>query len=168
MLLRLLSAFALLALTGCLGYRVGAVKPEAFSHIRKIAIPTFVNQSQEPRSAVLVTNTVIRQMQTDGTYEISSEERADAVLEATIKQIRRRQARSARFDTLRTSELEFTLEVEFRLRDVKTNATLDSGIVEGTTSQFLDPNLQLSERQALPLAAQRVAENLVSRISEGW
>ncbi len=162
----------LLAALACVlpacGYRLGYVKPANYSHIRSLHIPTFANDTLEPRSSVLVTNAVIQQFQRDGTYRIGSAKNADAALEAAIERLERWQARSARFNTLRTSELEFTLVVRYRFRDLRTNQILDEGVVEGETSRFLDANLQLSERQALPLAAERLAENLVSRLSEGW
>jgi len=163
----LLSLLFVLTLSGC-GYRMGYVKPVAFQSLQKIYIPTFKNETLEPRSSVLVTNAVIQQMQRDGTYAVANKANADAVLEASITELERRQARSSRFDTLRTSELDFTLRVHYVLRDLRSNEVIDEGNIQGRTSQFLDPNFQLSERQALPLAAEKVAANLVSRLSEGW
>lgn len=160
-------AVVLGAFAGC-GYRLGYVKPVKYARIHTLYIPTFKNETQEPRSAVLVTNAVIQQFQRDGTYRVGSADGADAVLEASIVRLNRRQARSTRFDTLRTSELEYTLVLDYRFRDLRTNEILDQGLIDGETSRFLDPNFQLSERQALPLAAERLAENLVSRLSEGW
>ncbi|MGY8686655.1 MAG: LPS assembly lipoprotein LptE [Verrucomicrobiales bacterium] len=157
----------LLVFSGC-GYKLGYVKPASYQHVRSLYIPTFKNNTLEPRSSVLVTNAVIQQFQRDGSYRISTADRADAVLEASIVDLKRRQARSARFNTLRTSELEFTLVVDYQFRSLRTNEILDEGTIEGETSRFLDPNFQLSERQALPIAAERLAENMVSRLSEGW
>ncbi len=167
LLFGLAACFLFLGLPGC-GYRLGYVKPEAYARYRTLYIPTFKNETQEPRSAVLVTNAVIQQFQRDGTYRVGNAENADAILEVSIVRLERRQARSTRFNTLRTSELEFTLVADYRFRDLRTNEILDQGLVEGETSRFLDANFQLSERQALPLAAEKLAENLVSRLSEGW
>ena len=163
----LVTLSVLLSMAGC-GYKLGYVKPAGYQQVRSIYIPTFKNDTLEPRSAVLITNAVIQQLQRDGTYGVGTADRADAVLEATIVDLKRRQARSARFNTLRTSELEFTLVVDYRFRSLRTNEILDEGTIEGETSRFLDPNFQLSERQALPIAAERLAENMVSRLSEGW
>lgn len=167
-LLRNVVAFvALLGLTSC-GYKLGYVKPAKFASVTTIYVPTFKNETLEPRSSVLVTNAVIQQFQRDGTYSVGSANRSDAILEASIVDLKRQQTRSARFNTLRTSELEFTLVVDFKLRNRRTGEVLDEGQVEGEAAQFLDPNFQLSERQALPHAAERLAEGLVSRLSEGW
>ena len=163
----LLGLVVLLGMTSC-GYWLGYVKPAKFPNIRTVYVPTFQNETLEPRSSVLVTNAVIQQMQRDGTYRVGSANRSDAVLEASIMELNRQQTRSVRFDTLRTSELRFTLVVNYILRDRRTQEILDQGTVEGQVSRFLDPNFQLSERQALPDAAERLAENLVSRLGEGW
>ena len=161
----------LVLLCGCLascGYHLGYVKPAAYQTVKRVYVPTFKNLTQEPRSAVLVTNAVIQQMQRDGTYRLSNVRDADAILDASIVSIDRRQARSARFDTLRTAELDFTLVVNYQFREMRSNEVLGEGEVSGRVSQFLDPNFQLSERQALPLMAEKVAESLVSELSEGW
>ncbi len=162
-----LALMFLIGLTNC-GYKLGYVKPAKFASVTTIYVPTFKNETLEPRSAVFVTNAVIQQFQRDGTYSIGSANRSDAILEASIVELNRRQTRSARFNTLRTSELEFTLVVAFKLRSRRTGEILDEGQVEGEVSQFLDPNFQLSERQALPHVAERLAESLVSRLGEGW
>ena len=163
----LLASVALLGSSGC-GYHLGIVKPASYAGINTIYVPTLKNETQEPRSAALVTNALIQQFQRDGTYRIGKEESSDGALEATMKRLERRQVRSTRFDALRTSELEFTLVVHYRFRDLRTQEILDEGTIEGVSNSFLDPNFQLSERQALALAAEKLAENLVSRLSEGW
>jgi hypothetical protein len=158
----------LVGLVGCAGYQLGAVKPSAFADIRTMAIPTFKNKTQEPRAAVLVTNAVIGQMQTDGTYQIETVDKADAVLRASITNIIRRQLRGARTDVLKTRELEVILEVEYVIEDLGTGSEIDSGTVTGRTNIFLDPNFQLSERQAVQNAAERLAITLTSRLTEGF
>ena len=45
---------------------------------------------------------------------------------------------------------------------------LHSSSVTGESQTLIDPNLQLSETQALEDAAQRAAINLANDICEGW
>ena len=169
---RLVSLLALTAtlggLVGCAGYKLGAVKPAALADIRSMAVPTFINQTQEPRASVLVTNALIGKMMTDGTYEISTIDKADAVLRGTITDINRRQLRGTRIDVLRTRELEVSVVVEYVVEDLGTGSEIDSGTVTGKTNIFLDPNFQLSERQAVQDAAERLAFSLTSRLTEGF
>ena len=133
-----------------------------------MAIPTFINNTQEPRASVLITNAVIGQMQTDGTYRIDTEDKADAVLRGTITNIERRQLRGARTDVLKTRELEVSVVVDFVVEDLGTGSEIDRGSVRGRTNIFLDPNFQLTERQAVQDAAEKLAIALTSRLTEGF
>ena len=153
---------------GCAGYQLGSVKPSAMADIHSIAIPTFKNLTLEPKSAVLVTNAVIGQMQTDGTYAIKTLEEADAVLRASITNIVKRPLRGARTDVLKTREMEVSLVVEYVVEDLGTGSEIDRGTVTGRTNIFLDPNFQLTERQAVQAAAEQLAIELTSRLTEGF
>jgi outer membrane lipopolysaccharide assembly protein LptE/RlpB len=165
---RLIAGAAALVLTSCAGYHAGSDKPGHMEHIQSLAVPTFKNLTLEPRSAVLVTNNVVRQFQTDGTYQIKDSQNADAVLRGTIRDFTRRQLRSARNNNLRTRELELILYVDYTVEDPASGNVLSRGTVNGSTSVFLDPNFQLSERQAIDDASRKMAEELVSRLAEGW
>ena len=183
---------ALSVLTGCAGgngYQLGSVKPSAYQEINRIFIPTFENKTLEPRVASIVTNAVIKQLQTDGTYAVSTKESADAILKGTIRRVERRQLRAARTNTLKTTELNVFIVVEWSLRDPKTGEKIDyaasrnlddtardsatalrnrPGRVIGRTIQFIDSNFQTSERNAIPVAAEDAAKILVSQLAEGW
>jgi hypothetical protein len=189
--LRFLAAAALgaLLLPGCAGYRLGDVKPSAYAHIKNLYVPTFQNETLEPRLNVLVTNAVISALQQDGTFKITNKDQADATLAASIREIRRYQQRSTQTEVLKTREMLEHIQIDFHLEDPKTGKTysaadafgIDSanrlttegarvrtGNVSGSTSVFLDRNFELSERQALALAAQDAAEQIVSQLTEGW
>jgi len=182
-------SFAAVAMSGCAGYKMGSVKPSAYSHINTISVPTFENRTLEPRVSVLVTNAVIKQIQRDGTFEIDTTAKADAELRGTISRIERQQLRSARTDTFQSTELLSYLVIRWALHDPVTGEKLDfaqardidDNNVDGTsglrvrpgqnlgrTIVFLDPNFQTSERGAIPVAAQKMAEQLVSQLTEGW
>jgi len=60
-----------LFLTGCLGYHVGPVKPGVLRDVHTIAVPTFENKTLLPRIEVLITDSVIKQLQQDGTYKVA-------------------------------------------------------------------------------------------------
>lgn len=164
----LFTAAAALLLPGCAGYTTGSGKPGRMANVESIAVPTFRNLTLEPRSAVLVTNNVVRQFQLDGTYQIKDAQEADAVLRGTIREFARRQLRSARNNNLRTRELELLMTVDFVVEEPVTGNLLSKGTVQGSTSVFLDPNFQLSERQAIDDASRKMSEELVSRLAEGW
>ena len=156
-----------LALCGCLGYHVGPVKPYYLRDVHTIAVPTFKNRTLVPRIEVLVTDTVIKQLQQDGTFQIVSGDKADATLAGEIFSIIRSPARSVRGNVLATTEFSLALRVKYSLtgRDGK---DLAASQAVGTTSFFVSSDVTTDERQALPLATEDLATRLVSQLSEGW
>lgn len=156
------------ALSGCAGYRLGPAKPAFLKDVHTIAVPTFRNDTLEPRLEVLVTDTVIKQLQQDGTYQVTTEANADAILTATIEKIQRNPARSVRGNVLLTREFNLALTLRFQFADRATGRVLDSGSLIGTTSFFVGSDLEQNERQAIPLAAEQVAVRLASQLTEGF
>lgn len=175
----LAAALACLGLSGCLGYHIGPAKPSYLSDIHTIAIPTFENKTLLPRVEVLVTDTVIKQFQQDGTYRITGGDKADATLKGEIFRISRSPARSVRGNVLSTREFNLTMHVKYKLVGPDGKPLAPEGEVIGTTSFFTSStgtadNQQLigdittDERQALPLATEELANHLVTQLSEGW
>lgn len=153
-------------LSGCAGYHVGPVAPKFMSGVRTIAVPTFRNESLEPRMEVLVTNIVIKQLQQDGTYQVTDPEHADAVLDGKIEKVTRRPSRSVRGNIQATREFVVSLTLKYEVR--RRGQLLTAQSVVGDTSFFVGSEVQQEERQALPLAAEDAAVRLVSQLTEGW
>src|SRR4029079_9752709 len=78
-------AASLLILPGCAGYHTGVNKPKQLVNVTKLAVPTFKNETLQPRLEVLVTDAVIKHLQIQGTYKIVAVDEADAVLHGTIE-----------------------------------------------------------------------------------
>jgi len=183
-----------LLFTGCAGYQLGDVKPGVYRDINKLHVPPFKNLTLEPRFSSLVTNAVLAEMQSDGTYEVSSRANADAVLVGSIREVQKRQLRAVRTDTLKSRELSLYLIVDFHLEDPQTGARIGDrvargdievptddklgteeeilgarqGRVVGETIQFVDPSFQVGERNALSFVAEDLADKLVSQLANGW
>ena len=162
----LLPALALL-LPSCAGYQLGSSKPSHLQAITKLYVPTFKNDTLEPRIAVLVTNAVIKQIQLSGAYQIVSQDEADATLIGEIDTVDRSQFRAVRSNTLRTSELLVRLLVNYKIVDTS-EARIHTGRVTADSNVVLDPNFQTSERQAFTDVAERLSHRLVDEISDGW
>jgi hypothetical protein len=162
------AAFVGFLFNGCAGYHIGPVKPAYLHAVQSIAVPTFKNSTLEPRIEVLVTGTVIKQFQQDGTYRIASDGNADAILKGEITRISRAPSRSVRGNVLATEEFSLTIRVRYRL--VGRDGTMISPPAEvtGSSSFFVGSDVATDERQALPLATEEVATHLVSQVSEGW
>ena len=154
-------------LQGCAGYHLGPAKPGYLRDVQTIAVPMFRNTTLVPRIEALVTSTVIKQFQQDGTYRIVDGDAADAVVKGEIVAVTRSPARSVRGNVLATTEFNLSVTVRFTVlgRDGK---HLGAGQVAGTTSFFVGSDVSTDERQALPLAAEELARHMVSQLSEGW
>lgn len=167
----MMKTFALLlgalALAGC-AYSLGDARPSMMRGIQTLAVPTSQNKTLEPNVEGLLADTIVKQLQTDGTYSINYERNADATLYTTLVNVDRRAARSLRGNVLATSEYELATTVEFKVIENDTGRQLMSGLVIGNTSFFVSPDLQTDEQQALPLAFSDAAVKLASRIGEGF
>jgi hypothetical protein len=113
-------AFASLLLAGlvqgCAGYHVGPAKPAYLRDVHTIAVPMFGNTTLVPRIEALITGTIIKQFQQDGTYRIANADTADAVLKGEIVAVSRSPARSLRGNVLSTTEFYLTISVKYSLR----------------------------------------------------
>jgi Lipopolysaccharide-assembly len=162
------AALACLSLSGCLGYHIGPAKPYYLRDVHSIAIPTFENKTLIPRVEVLITDTVIKQFQQDGTFQIVSGDKADATLKGEVVRISRSPARSVRGNVLATSEFNLGVQVKYRLVGRDGKEVSPGGDVTGGTSFFVGTDVTTDERQALPLATEELATRLVTQLSEGW
>jgi len=167
-MMRLLTVFLAIGLLAGCGYKLGEIRPTPMRSVRTLAVPTFKNKTYEPRVEVLLADTLIKQLQQDGTYTIVSDNSADAILYCTLTQIERRSLRSVQNNVLATSEFGLTMEIAYEVVDRVTGIILMQGIVRGNSSFFANSDLQTTERQAIPLAAQSAAVEITTRLSEGW
>lgn len=166
---KVFSTFLLASLlSGCAGYHLGPAKPAYLREIHTIAVPTFRNSTLVPRIEVLVTGTVIKQFQQDGTFRIANEDSADAILKGEIVAVSRSPARSVRGNVLSTTEFNLGLRVSYSLVGRDGRVLKASGQAGGGTSFFVGTDVSTDERQALPLAAEQLAGQLVSQLTEGW
>jgi hypothetical protein len=156
-------------LTGCAGYHLGSVQPHFMEGIHSIAIPTFRNATLNPNIEVLATDTVIRQFQEDGTYKVASSlDTADAVLEGEIMQVNRTPSRSVISDVQATQEFNMSLIIHYTVKRKATGEIEDDKNVIGSTSFFVSGDVNQDEIQAVPLAAQNAAVQIIRELAEGW
>ena len=162
----------LLALGGC-GYHLGEIKPTPMRRVTTIAVNTFTNKTLLPRVEAQTADAVVKQFQQDGTYRIESSDRADAIVEGSIESVQRQPMRVFASNVLQTSEFELTLIVKYRVIDRITGAVLMEGRAVGVTPFFtetdrVNSDLVTNQNMNYPIAAQRMAEKLVSKVAEGW
>ncbi len=163
---------AVLFLSGC-GYTLGEIKPSGMRRVNTIAVTTFQNRTVVPRLEAQTADAVVKQFQQDGTYRIETSDRADAILTGTIINLQRQPMRVYGSNVLQTSEFDLVLMVEYIVKDRVTGAILCKGVAEGRTPFFVNSDsynsdLVTDQNINYPIAAQRMAERLVGKVSEGW
>lgn len=129
----------------------------------------FRNASQHPRAESLATSAVTDAIVQDGTYRLADGAVADAILEGNLAEIEYSTLRSSRLDSLLAEELTNNVRIEWILRDARDpTKVLASGASSGTSSFFVDSNLQTARQNALPDALRRASQGVVSKLASGY
>lgn len=157
------------ALSGCAGYTLGPAKPAYLSRVQSISVPTFRSDVTEARTETLVTSSVIKELQRDGTYRVAREGAGDATLVGTIESLERTPVRTVRGNVLQPAEFILEMKIRFELREGGVNGrVLDGGRVSGQASFFVSTDLTQDQRQAIPRAAEQAAARLTGQLAEGF
>jgi hypothetical protein len=167
--LALLAVLALGPLGGCAGYRVGNTSGRDLQGVRSVYVPVARNTSLEPDLQMTVTNAIIRRFNSDGTLQVNQNAAADSELDITITNVQHTPVRSSTTDLLITAQYQLTIQATATYVNRKLGRKIfENYAVSGSTTFFTQSNIQEGERQALPLAAEDLANNTVKLITEGW
>jgi hypothetical protein len=158
-----------LALTGCAGYRVGNTSGRNLQGVRSVFVPMARNTSLEPDLQLTLTNAIISRFNDDGTLEVNQSQFADSELDVVITNVTQIPIRSSTNDILVTAEYQVTIYATVTYVNRKLGRKIfENSTVTGNTSFFTQSDIQEGERQALPLAAEDLANNIVKQVTEGW
>jgi hypothetical protein len=163
-----IAALTLVCLSGCATYKLGPCKPKFMDGVHTIAVPNFHNHTLEPHIETLVTTTIIKQIQQDGTLQVAREADADVTLKGRIDEVRRHARRSVRGNVRATREFELQLVLEYELIRNSTGELLNHGRIIGSSNFFVSNDVQTEETVAIPTAVEEAAVDLVSSLTEGW
>jgi hypothetical protein len=156
-------------LSGCAGYRVGNTSGRDLQGVRSVYVPTAKNTSLSPDIQMTVTNAVIRRFNSDGTLEVNQSQFADSELDIVITNVAHTPVRSSVNDILVTAEYQVTIQATVTYVNRKLGRKIfENSSVTGVTTFFTQSDIQEGERQALPLAAEDLANNVVKLVTEGW
>ena len=101
---------AVLALSGCAGYRVGDISGRDLQGVRSVYVPVARNTSLQPDLQMTVTNAIIRRFNNDGTLSVEQNTAADSELDVTVTDVYETAVRSSNSDILVTSEYQVTIK----------------------------------------------------------
>lgn len=153
---------------GCAGYTLGPTPPTYMKGVKKIAVPILKNATIAADIEAIATTTLIRQIQQDGTYQVTGEDQADAIVVGTITSVDRSKARSLVGNVLASAEFNLRVTIDFRIERPNTQQLMARRSIEGDTSFFVGADTATQETQAIPLAIQDCAVQFVSFLTEGW
>ena len=156
---------AAVLLAGCAGYHLGPVNG-ATAGARSIEIFPFNNQTLQPRLGDAVTQALRQRLQTDGTYHLDTHGAGDVVVTGVITRYTRAGIAYLNSDvtTAQSFRINITAHVVARERTGKIIFEKD---VTGYTLVAVGSDLASAERQALPMLAQDLAQNIAELITEG-
>ena len=170
-----LSLFVLLnlALTSC-SYKIGNL---SHPQIKTVAIMPIQNTSDEPRAGLFMMQQLRERFMTDGSFTVTSADKADIIITGNIKDYDLAVAGSVkqneqdfgsnRRQFFRASIFRTSLAFNYQIY------TKDGWFVQGGKpqasadfTQLID--LEVEKRQALKRASYEVAKKVVNNISEAW
>jgi hypothetical protein len=169
---------AILVLSGC--YTLGPITPTYMKGVHSLSVPIFANKSFEPQVQAVITDTFIKELQTDGTYPVTGEDEADAIVYGTVTDVIRTQTKSVVGDVLASAEFQITLKIHIQVlrgdngNPVTAGQPSSAGQLlvnkdfSGQAYFFVGSDIATQERQAIPIAAQDCAKQVTAFLTEGF
>jgi hypothetical protein len=147
---KILPALAAVLLAGCAGYHLGPVNG-AVAGGKSLEVLPLANQTMQPRLGDAVTQALRERLQVDATYHLATSEPGDLVMSGVIRQYSHEGLGYLNRDAVTTQNYRVGVTVH----------------VKGHTLVNVGPDFASSERQAMPLLAADLAQNIVELLAEG-
>ncbi len=162
----LLLGCLVLGLAGCAGYRVGPTNG-VVAGARSIQVNPFRNETHEPRLIEPVVSALRRTLQQDGTYRLNTSGQGDIIISGVLVRYEREGVSFQPNDILSVRDFKVRLIARVTAMERSTGKMLLDREVAGQTTLRLGADLGNTERQAVPLLAQDLAQNTVSLLVDG-
>ncbi len=162
----LVSAALTLLFTGCAGYRLGPTNGLVAGE-KSVQIRPFINTTLEPRLTDAVTAQMRKELQRDGTFQLSTHGDPDLVMTGTLTRFHRDEVTLSSKDILTVRDYRLVLTAQVTVRERSTGKALLNQAVSGYTLVRVGADLTSAERQALPLLAGDLARNAIALLAEG-
>lgn len=163
----LLPCVAALGLAGCAGYQLGPINGVSAGS-KSIEIQPFNNQTLEPRLGDSVTQSLRERMQTDGTYRLATKgSTGDVVVSGVIRQYNRQALGFLNTDVITPENYRVDVVVHVTAIDRQSGKKILDKDVRGHTFVHIGDDLASAEREAMPLLAEDLAQNISELLTEG-
>jgi hypothetical protein len=163
---KFLPALAAVLLAGCAGYQLGPVNG-AVAGEKTLEVLPLANQTMQPRLGDAVTQALRERLQVDATYHLATSEPGDLVMSGVIRQYSHEGLGYLNRDAVTTQNYRVGVTVHVVVRDRVTGKLVLERDVKGHTLVNVGPDFASSERQAMPLLAADLAQNIVELLAEG-
>lgn len=159
----------LFILSGC-GYAlIGTGASSLPKHLKTIALPTFVNKTQEPQIEIELTRVIRDIFVRDGRLKVVSSERADSILDG---ELRHYEQKPIAFDASdRVTEYRVLIGVEISFRDLINNKVLLKQSINAEETLKVSANITDREaalRETRRKAFEKYSERVRSLVFEGF
>ena len=157
---------ALFFIAGCAGYRVGPTNGQS-AGARTVEVIPFQNQTVEPRWIDVVTRSVRKELQRDGTYRLAGSSGGEIVIEGTLVRFVRQHLSFQARDILTPRDYRVVLTAHVVAREKQGGRILLDREVSGKSTVRVGSDLESAERQAMPLIADDLAHNVTALLVDG-
>jgi hypothetical protein len=162
----ILPCLAVLTLAGCAGYHVGPVDG-GLAGGRTIEVQPFNNQTLQPRLGDAITESLRERLQTDATYRLTTRGAGDVVVTGEIRQYSRQGLGYLNADITTPENYRVDLTVHVKALDRASGKVILDKDVKGHTFVNIGNDLASAEREALPLLADDLAQNITELLTGG-
>ena len=161
-----LPCLAAAALAGCASYHLGPVNG-AEAGEKSIEVQPFNNQTLQPRLGDALTQSLRERLQTDATYHLATHGTGDVIVTGVIRQYNRQGLGFLNNDVVTPENYRVDLVVHVTARNRLSGKLILDKDVKGHTFVHIGADLASAERQALPLLAEDLAQNIAELLTEG-
>lgn len=156
---------AVFLLGGCAGYHLGPVNEQTTGD-KSVEVLPFNNQTLQPRLGDAVTQALRERLQSDTTYRLANGQ-GDIVVTGVITSYSRQGLSFLSSDVLTANNYQVGIVAHVIARDSATGKILLDRDVRGSTLVHVGSDLADAERQAMPLLAEDLAQNITQMLAEG-
>ena len=152
---------------GCASnYQLGTTLPPA---LRDVYVPSVVNQTTEPTIHQIASQSLLAEIQRDGTLNLlSEEEEARVILEVSIINFEMKAIAYQENDKHTGREYRATVTAHVSFRDRSNGRVLLSNNIIGETDFELVSDLTSAKRRMMPIVCKKLSENIVDACISIW
>ena len=153
-------------LTGGSSYHLGATVGFALGE-RSVEVLPFNNQTLQPRLGDAVTHSLRERLQTDGTFHLATSSGGDVIVSGVIRNYEREGLGYLNTDVATPQNYRIGVLAHVTARERASGKLLLDKDVKGHTLVNIGADLTSAERQAMPILADDLAQNITELLTEG-